>query len=867
MKTTQKVKGVGDQTSKTITVEVDRDQADRLVASYHRSDPKLQQAFAPLTVESIDVVPPIFEIRGLNKKYRGYHLSIDELDVPSGVVALLGVSGSGKSTLLQILASLDPCYSGTVRFVSDESASTMALRRRHFSFAFQTPNLLSNLTVEANVRLSRDLARISDGDTASVLQHFFTELRNDDQRNGKQDDVKKFGKRFPNALSVGQRQRVAAARAYSKGKCGSTVLFADEPTANLDPLSAARCFEQLCEWQREKPNRLLLLATHDLSLAHKADHIILLGFEGGNEHESQFGVIVDEPTEKCWPTIEELLTDGGPKIDQSSLPRLRKNDQGSVERRRSLLPVWRSFFNYFFRDISRGRDLLGTLARLAVVILLFFMLALCAVLLEGVPLVANKVLERDRLLRLVDVESTGQFPISPEKLNQLGQLTEEDGSISHDPVIDSGRQLLIGVSPKRELPLRFYREDGEQHPNWIDEVRIVYPEHPELPRGEALFAFWGIEELKRDSGVVVSPDLLKKLGYDVKQFEMWAADRSPKACLYAIEGGDWKLRIPVERVQKFPDDHVDLIVPALLSQKIQKLSEDVVEKRYKRFLLGRFANEEEAKAEASKLEPKIIEKLESLGAAKPTKFNVDGSLDFPGQFALWISTKSEKGFSKDEIVATAETLTLPFEFPGRILPGDAVENEPSPEANQATLFVADFNDVPAIIDHIESHRETLKLRVLNAKNREFVKTAQLAVSITKNGVLLVGSLFLVACLFGILSSFSTMLRRKVGEIAVLKAFGAGPLFILLRFVFETALVCTLGGFVAIWLTKSFVVSHLNDAVGRFFDLPVNAMSPVFALGASTTVLFIIIAVTALLMAIIAVPYLWKTPSTLLSLSE
>ncbi len=228
-----------------------------------------------------------------NQLDRYYRLEIDELEIPSGIVALQGPSGSGKSTLLNILAALDTGYTGNVTLVRRGGRKTLprsvtdadAFRRDHFSFVFQSSNLLSNLKVARNATLSRAIAGQADLGCVDLLDRFFEQ----------QGAI--IGDRYPSELSGGQRQRVALCRALTKARDGAQVLFADEPTASLDRAAADNCFELLEEWVRDGPDRLLLLATHDLAQARKADHFIEIG-----------PVESDDPPSKCASTSGESGT-------------------------------------------------------------------------------------------------------------------------------------------------------------------------------------------------------------------------------------------------------------------------------------------------------------------------------------------------------------------------------------------------------------------------------------------------------------------------------------------------------------------------------------------------------------------------------
>ena len=196
-----------------------------------------------------------------------------DLHIKSGQsVAIVGASGSGKSTLLGILAGLDLPSSGEVILANtridqldeDERAK---VRGEHTGFVFQSFQLLPNLTALENVMLPMELAGVSQAaQKADVLL----------ERMG-------LGHRldhYPKQLSGGEQQRVAIARAFAGEP---DILFADEPTGNLDEKTGARIIELLFEVNREKGTTLVLV-THDLSLAQRCDRILQL--HGGKLEES-----------------------------------------------------------------------------------------------------------------------------------------------------------------------------------------------------------------------------------------------------------------------------------------------------------------------------------------------------------------------------------------------------------------------------------------------------------------------------------------------------------------------------------------------------------------------------------------------------
>lgn len=192
-------------------------------------------------------------------------LSDINLEIATGeAVAVVGASGSGKSTLLGLLAGLDTPSSGTV--VMDEhdlsrldEDGRAKLRASKVGFVFQSFQLLQNMTALENVMLPLELAGHPNPRPAA------DELL---QRVG-------LGQRqshYPKQLSGGEQQRVAIARAFA---ADPAILFADEPTGNLDQKTGAHICELLFALNRERGTTLVLV-THDSQLADPCDRVIRL---------------------------------------------------------------------------------------------------------------------------------------------------------------------------------------------------------------------------------------------------------------------------------------------------------------------------------------------------------------------------------------------------------------------------------------------------------------------------------------------------------------------------------------------------------------------------------------------------------------
>jgi putative ABC transport system ATP-binding protein len=187
------------------------------------------------------------------------------LTVPAGqFTAIMGPSGSGKSTLMHLLAGLDTPDSGSVH-VGGQDITSMSdrrltkLRRRHIGFVFQSFNLLPTLTAEENVVLPLVIAgRKPEAGAVDALLDRVGLLERRDHR--------------PRELSGGQQQRVAVARALI-GR--PTVLFADEPTGNLDSRAGAEVLQLLRE-AVDRDGQTTIMVTHDARAAAIADRVLSL---------------------------------------------------------------------------------------------------------------------------------------------------------------------------------------------------------------------------------------------------------------------------------------------------------------------------------------------------------------------------------------------------------------------------------------------------------------------------------------------------------------------------------------------------------------------------------------------------------------
>lgn len=189
---------------------------------------------------------------------------IDLEVMPGEAVAVIGASGSGKSTLLGLLAGLDTATRGSVRldttdlFALDEDGRA-ALRKRLVGFVFQSFQLLAPLTALENVMVPLELA--GRGDAQSLATAMLARVGLGDRL-----------QHYPKHLSGGEQQRVALARAFV---VEPKILFADEPTGNLDASTGAGIIDLLFELNTERGTTLVLV-THDEMVARRCTRIIRL---------------------------------------------------------------------------------------------------------------------------------------------------------------------------------------------------------------------------------------------------------------------------------------------------------------------------------------------------------------------------------------------------------------------------------------------------------------------------------------------------------------------------------------------------------------------------------------------------------------
>lgn len=212
------------------------------------------------------------QLRNLSRRFHEgerEQLVIDaiDLDIRRGeTIALRGRSGSGKSTLLNLIGGIDAPDSGSVSVAGidltglSERERTL-FRRKHIGFIYQSFNLVPTLNVADNIRLVLELNKVPAAQVSSRIDGLLAAV-------GLGDRVRSF----PDVLSGGEQQRVAIARALAHRPA---VLLADEPTGNLDDVTAEKVLELLNKLVRDS-SHTMLIATHSKQVASLCDRVFEL---------------------------------------------------------------------------------------------------------------------------------------------------------------------------------------------------------------------------------------------------------------------------------------------------------------------------------------------------------------------------------------------------------------------------------------------------------------------------------------------------------------------------------------------------------------------------------------------------------------
>lgn len=214
----------------------------------------------------------IIDIENLRKVYKLGSEKVVALDCinlqifKGEICCILGTSGSGKSTLLNMMAGLEKPTKGSIKIknqlISGMSENELAkFRQKHVGFIFQSYNLMASLTAIENVSLPMMFRKVPKKDREGEAMRMLTAV-----------GLEKYILHKPNQMSGGQQQRVGIARAFVGPPA---IIFADEPTGNLDSKTTDTVMKLMLDMAREQ-NQTLIIVTHDPHIAEYADKVVYI---------------------------------------------------------------------------------------------------------------------------------------------------------------------------------------------------------------------------------------------------------------------------------------------------------------------------------------------------------------------------------------------------------------------------------------------------------------------------------------------------------------------------------------------------------------------------------------------------------------
>lgn len=215
---------------------------------------------------------PIIEVKNLRKEYPVLDETVVALErvnlaIPQGqICCIYGESGSGKSTLLNQLAGMEKPTKGGVRIAGVpisrlDERQLAEFRQKHLGFVFQSYNLLPNLNAIENVAMPLMFRGVPKRKREMIARAMLKRVGLGERMN-----------HYPAQMSGGQQQRVGIARAFA---ARPQVVFADEPTGNLDSKTKTEVMDMICSFARDF-NQTIVLVTHDDNMAQYADRIVTL---------------------------------------------------------------------------------------------------------------------------------------------------------------------------------------------------------------------------------------------------------------------------------------------------------------------------------------------------------------------------------------------------------------------------------------------------------------------------------------------------------------------------------------------------------------------------------------------------------------
>ena len=464
------------------------------------------------------------------------------LDIPRGHrIAIVGHSGAGKSTLLNLLGALDSPTGGKILFDSGKGQGPRNLRKfnagelddlrkDHFGFVFQKANLLDHLSVQDNVSLVLMLLGVPASERSDKAKDILDGL-----------GLSELAKRHPSQLSGGERQRVAVARALAHNP---EVVFADEPTGNLDPENSEKVFSMLSAWQKSagrsgQGERTLILVTHNIHAA--VNHCDLIVVMKGGKVVPCGDKLVNSPEEIAGRYCKENNVSLSKQDDVAEISRIAELGllemlRGRTGTKGNTAPVFiqnilkgsirlRDMFRLAWEDLARVQHAIASVSNIVLI--------LCATLLgfagvgffRGGENLRSKVEELGP--RALTVDGLRVASLDKPMVEKIYQTKLSNGKLIADP---GSRPVHLWNTVQLSFITNFMKEmekTGFQFGNCKFEAfsstgRTISQSDPYLSSRN--WEFSSPEAME----IIASADFLKKIGSDPKEGAMVFIDTGAK---------------------------------------------------------------------------------------------------------------------------------------------------------------------------------------------------------------------------------------------------------------------------------------------------------------------------------------------------
>ncbi len=789
----------------------------------------------------------LFEVDCLSKTYGLTRaLSIKgKISVPRGkLICILGHSGSGKSTLLNLLALLEnQDESGNVSFLSRTGKSydydrisdskKSEIRNQSFSVAFQDGHLIGHITALQNIELGMSLAGVSSNESRARSSSLTEEMKLSHRNHSR-----------PQQLSGGEYQRTAIARSLAGGP---EVIFADEPTGNLDTDTAERVMLTLSAWNNSQVDNSLILVTHDIKLASKfGEHFIIL--EDGDVKASYGRDELLDKSKSTYP--ERFKEDPIIAMDQCLADHLERKQKSDSDEKaqpapqftvheghsfrgllflaqyalRDLFPIrlfpfqWPVFIHSFKNTIFS----LLTIASIAVLV---------AVLLMGIGIFTGiqnyqeestkNDIRANRLLATLDTNS--KVELLDEAMKEKISAELESITIAQQPLeslqpwkdFKSGQAAVSSLHLSTQSQLFIHTKDGETVGAQGTTIEPGSPLLAKLRFNGTILSTNPISNASTE-GIIVSSKWLRS-ALKINPEDAPSEITVEYGKMGSISGSS-RENLPILAVVDELPDGSFLIAPDFW----HKFRDGLWRPGYKRVEFLFEGNETEVKSLVNHAK-EFFDDRPALGLDCYT-----GSSATDGKWRVRISSARADGFRgkywKEVVIPNAvEPMLEDFNYTVQStfeLKGEDINPIRSPlDYDRLVIYLNDLSAVSQVSDSLRSGAAGLVVD-------PYVENSYRSIHRTKmlSGLILfiVATCALFLCVANIFLMFYQNVLRKRHEIGILKAFGSTKGRISFIFSLEAFYLCS-GGFILGWFLASITGPEASRVLLEIFELNYHSL--------------------------------------------